>query len=274
MRTLNHQLLFQLATFIVLIFNTQFTYSHASIEDENTINNLVETHGKNNVVNFILQKRNGKITIQKKKSFLNVSGRPEMKLVTAKSINNDLKILKMDLSTLEPELVAYIENEAKMKQKARESLSKSSSIGSDNEIPLSKQLKHQINITESKYNEADDEYDRKRLKKELSKLKRKYKEAKYNEKYNPGGDSNSSGNSRKTNRYSSYSSSCDNYKSQLKKMTEASYRHKVYYCGDRTYSAEHPKTCGKYRYSSQYSVEQYKDKLSQLRSKISKYCKS
>lgn len=274
MRPVNPQFFLQLATFIIFVFNTQFTYSYASIEDENTINKIIETHGKNNVVNFILQKRNGKITIQKKKSFLNATGRPDLTLVTAKSINNDLKILKMDISSLQPELDTYIESESKIKQKEEESLSKSPSSSDDQEIPLSRQLKHKINITQSQYNEADTEYDRKKLKKQLSRLQRKYKEAKYNEKYNPGGNSNSSRKSQKSTRYNSNSSSCNSYKTQLKKITEASYRHQIFYCNERTYREEHPKTCGKYRYTKQYSLQEYKDEVTRLRSKISKYCQS
>jgi len=274
MRTVNHQLLVQLAVFIVLIFNTQFTYANASSEDESRINALVETYGKNSIVNFILQKRNGKITIQKKKSFLNATGRPDITLVTPKSINNDIKILKIDINNLESELETYVENETKIKQKEEESLSKSLSSDNGNGIPLSKQLLHKIKITQSHYNKAENKYDRKKLKKELSKLQRKYKEAKYNEKYNPGGNSTSSRKSTKSNSYNRSSSSCDNYKAQLQKLTEASYRHQIFYCSDRTYRAENPKTCGNYRYSKQYSLEQYKDELNRLRSNISKYCKS
>lgn len=274
MRTVYHQPLIQLAAFILLVFSTQFTYAIASSEDENSINVLVETYGKNNIVNFILQKRNGKITIQKKKSFLNATGRPDMTLVTPKSINNDLKILKMDISNFESELEAYVENETKIKQKEEESLSKPLSSDGGSDIPLSKQLLHKIKVTQSHYNKADNEYDRKKLKKELSKLQRKYKEAKYNEKYNPGAKSTSSSKSKKSASYNRSSSSCNNYKAQLQKLTGASYRHQVFYCSDRTYRNENPKTCGNYRYSKKYSLDQYKDEITRLRSNISKYCKS
>lgn len=274
MRTVNHQLFLQLAAFIFLIFNTQLSHSYASIDDENKINKLVETHGKNHLVNFILQKRNGKITIQKKKSFLEVTGRPDINLVTAKSINNDLKIIAMDISSLEPELATYIENESETKQKEKENLSKSNSMSGDDDVPLSKQYEYQIKTTQFKYDRAENEYDRKKLKRELSRLQRKYKEAKYNEKYNPDETSNSSSKPRKSSRYNSYSGSCDRYKAQLKKLTEASNRHQIFFCNDRTYRAEHPKTCGKYRYSKQYTLQEYKDELNQIRSNIAKYCKT
>ena len=70
MRTVSHQSLLQMVAFIVFIFNTQLTYSYASTDDESTINNIIEAHGKNNVVNFILQKGHGKITIQIKSPLL------------------------------------------------------------------------------------------------------------------------------------------------------------------------------------------------------------
>lgn len=272
MRTVSHQSLLQIVIFIVFVFNTQFTHSYASIDDENTINKIFETYGKSNVVNFILQRRNGKITIQKNKSFLNATGRPDITLVTAKSINNDLGILKLDISNLDAELDTYIKKESKKKQKKDDSLSKLSSLSDNDDIPLSRILKYQIKTTQSKYNESDNEYERTRLKKELSRLQRKYKEAKYNEKYKPG--ENSAGNSRQSTKYNRYESSCKSYKTQLQKMTEASNRHQIFFCNDRTYRAEHPKSCGKHKYSKQYSLQEYKDELSRLRNNISKYCRS
>ena len=269
-----NQQLIQLVAFIIFLFNTQFSWAHASADDEEMINKIVETHGKVHVVNFILENRNGKITIQKKKSFLNVTGKPDLNLVTAKSINNDLKILNMDTSSLELELSAYIEKTSKKQQKQQESLSKFAAINGDDEIPLSKQLKYKIDNLQAKYDYAEDEYDRKRLKKELSKLKRKYKEAKYNEKYNPGGNSSTSKKAKDYKKYSNYSSNCSSSKTKLQKLTEASFRHQVFYCNDISYRKEHPKTCAKYRYSKQYSIQQYKDELNRLRSNVSKYCKS
>jgi hypothetical protein len=273
MRTVSHQPILKLVAFIIFIFNTQFTHSYASLDDENTINNVLEKQGKNNLANFILQKRNGKITIQKNKSFVEIKGRPDIEFVTAKSIAHDLGIIKIDISNLDAELDTYIENEQKKKQIEEASLSKLSASGDDSDVPLSEKLHYQLQTLQSRYYNSDNDYDRKRLKSEISKVKRKYDEAKYNEKYNPG--SNTSDKTQKNTTYNNrYSSSCDSYKSQLSKMTDSTYRHQVFFCNDRTYRSEHPKTCGNYRYTRQYSLPEYKDEINRLRANISKYCES
>jgi len=270
MRKVNQQSLLKTVAFIFLIFNTHFTYSFASVDDENAINKIFETHGKTSVVNFILQKNHGKITIQKKKSFLNVTGRPSITLVTAKSVNHDLKNLKIDISTLEAELDTYIKKESKKQQKANNNLRKLASDNDKDEIPLSQKLKHQIRKTQSKYDKADSDYESEQLKKELSKLQKKYRKAKYDEKHHPDGYlADKSSRNKKTYRNKSY---CKSYKSQLQKLTESSYRHSVFFCKDKTYRAKNPRSCSKYRYTKQYSLQEYKDKINKLRQDISNNC--
>lgn len=272
MRKVNHKSLLQIVTLIVFIFITPFTYAYSSIDEENTVNNIFETHGKSNVVDFILRKRNGKITIQKKKSFLNASGRPDITLVTAKSIIHDLKTLNIDVSSLKPELDIYIEDEVKKRQKKANSRSNSTSESDDHEIPLSKKLRYKIKKTESEYNEAESEYERKQLKYELSRLQREYKQAKYNEKYKSDTYSpNKSQRNKKNYRNSSY---CNSKKSQLQKLTGSVKRHQIFFCSDSSYRAENPSSCGKRNYSKQYSLQEYKNEISQLRQYISKNCGS
>ena len=84
MQAISYPSLLQIVTFLIFIVNSQFNYTYASSEEENTIKKIFESHGKENVVKFILHKNNRKITIQKKKSFLSISGRPDIRLVTAK----------------------------------------------------------------------------------------------------------------------------------------------------------------------------------------------
>lgn len=48
----------------------------------------------------------------------------------------------------------------------------------------------------------------------------------------------------------------------------------IYIENDRTYRAENPNSCGKYKYSKQYTLQEYKDELSRLRQNVSKNCGS
>ena len=272
MRTANHQSLLQIAAFIIFIINTQFTNSYASIDAENTINKLFETRGKENVVNFVLEKRNGNITIQKKKSFLNVTGRPDIKLVTVKSINHDLKNLNIDINKLETELDIFIENQTKKQQKKDAQLRRGSSAGVNEQIPLSKKLEYELKNIESKYKKSSSDYERSRLKKELSRVQGKYNEAKYNEKHNI--KTSYSDNSSRNKTYKRSASYCNSLKSQLQELTLPSRRHQIFFCNDRVYRNENPASCGKRKYSKQYTLQEYKDKISKLRQTISSNCDS
>ncbi len=269
MRTVSRTARLQIIVFIVLAFNIHFSY--ASMEDENIVNSVFETHGKKNVVNFLLQKNDGKITIQKKKSFTSVKGRPDIELITAKSVVYDLSNLKIETGTLKSELDIFIENEAKKKQEKINSV-RSISIDDGQGASLSKQLKYKMKLAQAKYNSSDSNSERRRLRQEISILNRAYKNAKKNEAstfrvYFP--DSNS-----KTTEYKRNSSSCNRMKTQLQKLTGSVFRHQVFFCKDREYRAKNPQSCGNYRRTQNYSLKGYKSEISQLRSKIAKDCSS
>ena len=271
MQTVSLQSFLKIVTFVFFIFNAHFTYSFASTDDENTISNIFETHGKTNVVNFILERNRGKITIQKKKSFINATGRPDLTYITAKSVNHDLKNLKIDVNSLETELDIYINKVSKKKQKKDDSLKRLDSGSDMNEILLSTKLNHQVKITQAKYNAAESDYERKQLKYKLTRLQREYKKAKYNEKHNP--DANLSNESSRNKKNYGSSSYCERYKSQLQDLTKSSYRHQVFFCKERSYRVENPKSCRNYKYGGQ-SLKEYKDKINKLRQNVSKYCKT
>ncbi len=272
MQMVSLQSFLKIVTFVFFIFNAHFTYSFASTDDENTISKIFETHGKTNVVNFILERNRGKITIQKKKSFISSTGRPDLTYITAKSVNHDLKNLKIDVSSLDTELDIYIDKVSKKQQKMDDSLKRLDSESDTNEIPLSTKLKHQVKITQAKYNAAESDYERKQLKYELTRLQREYKKAKYNEKHNPDASlSNKSSPNKKNYKSTSY---CESYKSQLQKLTESSYRYQAFFCNERSYRVENPKSCSNYKYRGQSSLKEYKEKINKLRQNISKHCKS
>jgi len=267
MEIISHQSLLKIAACIFFIFNAQLTC--AAMNDEDIVNKIFETHGKQNVVDFISQKREGKITIQKDKSFLNIRGRPDIKLITAKSVIQDLKILKIDASTLEIELDIYIENESKKQQEENDKINKSASLNDDKEPLLSSKLKYQIETTQSKYNESTNTSERRRLSKELSILRRAYKQAKDNEKsklrvYFPD----------KKTKTTRSPGQCKSIRSKLADLTEASYRHQIFFCNDRSYRIKNPKSCGGNKYGPKYTLQQYKDEVSRLRMEASKYCGS
>lgn len=256
MPTINHQSLLAIATFIFLIFNTLLTCTHASINDENEINKIFKSHGKKNVVSFIFQKRDGRITIQKNKSFLNIKGKPDIALITAKSIIQDLGILKINISDLKAELDIHIEKESKKKD---EELNNLSPISDDNDILLSDKLNRQIQIIQSKYNKTDSVSERRKLKKQLSNLKRSYKKAKQKEK--------PSHNKKRRSE-----SSCNRAKLKLKELTNPDYRHRIFFCNDRNYRNENPKLCDSSKHVRRYTPEEHKDELRRLRLESSKYC--
>jgi hypothetical protein len=271
MRKIAHSSLLQLLIFFVFSFNTLFTYSYAST-DEDRINEIIETHGKNNVINFLLKKRNGKITIEKNRSFLNVSGKPDKTFVSVKSINHDLNIIKLDISDFEIEFDEYIQDVTKKNDERNRNLDSLASADDDEEIPLSKKLKYQISVLEFKYKKSDDEYERGQLDNELSRLRRKYKQAKYKEKYNlPSETSQDSNRKKSTYRNVSY---CNNAKEKLRTRTQASYRHQIFYCNDRAYRRKNPQSCGDYKSSRKYSLKQYKDEIKKLRDNVAKSCGS
>lgn len=271
MRKIAHSSLLQLLIFFVFVFNTLFTYSYASTDEENRINEITETHGKNNVIDFLLKKRNGKITIEKNRSFLNVSGKPDKTFVTVKSINYDLNIIELDISNFEVELDKYILDVTKKHEEKNRNLNSLDSAGDDEGIPLSKKLNYQISVLEFKYKNSDDEYQRGQLDNELSRLRRKYKQAKYKEKYNLPDETSQYSKRKSTYRNVSY---CNSAKEKLSQRTQASYRHQVFYCNDRDYRRKNPKSCGDHRSSRKTSLKQYKEEIRKLRENVAKTCSS
>ncbi len=267
MRTVVPKLFFLKIVVMFFMMNTQFT--HASSHDENLIDKMFATHGKSNVVNFILENRNGKITIQKNKSFLDVRGRPDMTLVTAKSINYDLKLLKMNINNLSSGLDKYTKNKA---NKKREKDGRLKSLNSSLEVLPSKKLKYKLDRMQLKYKEADGDYERRRLKRELGRLERKYNDAKFNEKHGVSNDTYS--RKQQGSKYKRSTGYCDRYKSQLKKLTSAAYRYKIYFCNDYASRVKNSKSCSKYGYSGQYSKQEYKNEINRARKNVLENCSS
>ncbi len=252
-----------------MFFMISAQFTHASSHDENLINKMFATHGKSNVVNYILESRNGKITIQKNKSFLDVRGRPDMTLVTAKSVNYDLKLLKVKINNFSFGLDKYTKNEADKKREKDDGLK---ALSSSPEVLLSKKLKYKLDRMRLKYKEAAGSYERRRLKRELSRIERKYNDAKFTEKHGRSNDSYSG--AQQGSKYKKSDSYCDRYKSQLKKLTSTAYRYQVYFCNDYASRVKNSKSCSKYGYSRRYSKQEYKNEINQARKNISENCSS
>lgn len=267
MRTVVPKLFFSKIIFMFFMMHAQF--AHASSYDENLIDKMFVTHGKSNVVNFILENRNGKITIQKNKSFLDVRGRPDMMLVTAKSINYDLKLLKINVNDLNLGVDKYTKNKL---NKKREEDGRIKAKNSSPEVLLSKKLKYKLDRMKLKHREASGSYERRRLKRELRRLERKYNDAKFTEKH--GKSNYSSSRAQKGSKYKRGDSDCEIYKSELKKLTSPAYRYKIYFCSDYASRVKNSKSCGKYGYTGRYSKQEYKSEINQARKNISESCSS
>ena len=263
MRTTTHQALLKIVTFLLFTIIVHPSHSYASVSDENEINKIFETHGKKNVVQLISKKRKGKITIEKNKSFLNVSRKPDINLVTAKSIIQDLKILKMEISELKNELDTFIEDEKK-KREDRENSLNYASTGERETISLTQQLELQIKDVQSKYNKTDSISERSRLSKELSKLRRSLRNAKKD---------NQSRSRTHIPDSKADSHNCISIKEKLQKLTEPSYRHEIFFCGDRSYRKENPDLCKQSRYVRPHTIEEHTDEIRKLRLQESKNCK-
>jgi len=182
MGTTSDQLLLKLFVFIFIILKSQISY--ALMNDEEAINKIFETHGKENVVGLISQRRDGYITIQKDTSFINNRGRPNIEFVTAKSIIQDLKILKIDISTLKAELDIYVENKSKNLQEENDRLAKSDSMRENNKKRdlSSREIQEKMKALKSKFNMSLPADERMRIQKELVGLRKDYRQSKKNEK--------------------------------------------------------------------------------------------
>ena len=239
----------------------------ATMADEKSIEELFQTYGKNNVVKVIRKKRNGKVTIEKNKSFTNGYGRPNPLFITPKSTIEDLKILEMSIN----ELTSTLEEQKKQQEKdSKKNETPTSDTTSTREAaPLSAQLNQKINVTRDNYNKASSTSEKRRLKVELSILQSAYNRAKKNEKsklrvYFPDKNKNTI--------YKKISSACLNPKTQLQKIGNPVFRHQVYFCGDREYRKQNKIICKGYSYGKQYEINEYKKDINRLREQVSANC--
>jgi len=242
---------------------------YASMGEEKAIEGLIETYGKDNLVKVILEKRDWKVTIQKNKSFADAYGRPDLSLITPKSVVYDLKTLKMSINEFTNALEEQQKQQAIQNEENDRAIHDSTS--KRNTIPLSTKLNKKIEITREQYNNASSHSERRRLKKEISILQSAYKKAKENEKsklrvYFP--------EKKKNRNYSYNSSSCKRAKTKLQEMTDTVYRHQIFFCSDRQYRKENPNSCEGYKYGSQYDLREYKKEVNRLREQVSTSCKS
>lgn len=236
------------------------------------IDTLIDTYGKALVIDVITDKRHGKVTILKNKTFRDARGRPDPELVTALTVAEDLKIIDMSIDSFTGEL-----------DKARELKAEEDSIQSVPNVadvpaePLkSRELKAELDRTRNKLKHASTSYELSRLKREVRKLDRKYKQALYNEKHGTGNKQKRSSSSRKYSRYSA--ASCERAKEQLQQVTDTRYRHKMFFCKDRKYRQENPRTCSassgnRYGYSRNYDINKHKEKVAKLRANVERSCK-
>ena len=258
MKTITPKLSLQLVTFILSIFSV---YAYASTDEEHAINQIFETHGKENLIELISKKRNGEITIEKNKSFLNIKGKPDHKFISAKSILQDLIAIKMQIGNLKTELDTHIAYKLKKQQEEEKvRLTNLASKKKSHDVSLSSELNQKLKITEYKYNETDSFYERRRLENEISILKTAYRRAKNNERsilrvYFP---------EEKPRKYIN-TSYCNNTRSKLSQLTKPDYRYQTFFCNDRVYRKQNPKSCGKYKYIRNYTLHEYKDEIRRLR---------
>ena len=183
---MNNHLLLQIVAFILFSINAQFSLIYASTNDEQAISKIFETHDKENVVSYISQKRNGKITIQKNKGFLNVRGRPNLAFITEKSIIEDLKILKIDINTLKANLSSHIKSVSEKRQEELNDLTvinepqdiernESRQNGQGSQKEFSERIKDAIKKVQYNLEHANNDDHRRRLKKLLTRLETTYK---------------------------------------------------------------------------------------------------
>ena len=127
-----------------------FSPGYASMADEKLVEGLIETHGKDNVVQIILEKRDWKITIQKNRTFGDSYGKPDLSFITPKSIIYDLKLLNMSIN----DLASALDEQQKQQAILNEENERASTVStlSQTSIPLSTELNHKIELTREEYN--------------------------------------------------------------------------------------------------------------------------
>lgn len=260
----NASLTFALLTLLscVLLHSTS---ALASFDDEKSIEKLFETYSKDNIINLISSKRDGKITIQKYKSFIDAFGRPNPDLITPKSVLQDLKLLHINVAEFTKDLEE--QHQTGLNNKSDSNAEPAISTKSPT-IPLSVQLEEKIKITKENYYKSTSTSEKRRLQKELTILRSAKRRAEKNEKsrlrvYFP-----------ETNKSKHYNSSyCQRAKDDLQELTDPVTRHQIFFCSDRKYRKENPSTCNDYRYRKKYNLKQYRDEVNRLRDRVKANCK-
>ena len=244
----------------------------ASIGDEKLIEKLFSMHGKYNVAKVILDKRNGTITIQKNRSFIDNYGKPRLSYITPKSILYDLGLVGMSIS----ELKVAAKVQQNKQTKVDEELKKASAVSSalpetETRVALSSELKQKIALTKQKYLNARDNTQKRRYQTELSILRNAYRRALKNEK--PKVRRYSSNETKRKKVYKKNSSGCRHAKTQLKALSNPVARHQVFFCSDRKYRKQNPKSCDGQGYGRQYDLKTYQKEVARLKNQVSQSCK-
>ena len=244
---------------------------YSANDDETAINEIFTTYGKENVINFISQKRNGRITIQKNRSFADTYGKPATSLITHRTILQDLKILHMSIADLDDELDA-IKSEQE-RNNAENSPRETAALTTPPHTPLSVDLNKKIINLQKKYDQTDSVSERKKIRKELRILRRAYRDAKRNEQ------PRTVSTSKKTYNNDYATRRCNEAKDKLQQLTSPEFRHQVFFCNDRKYRSENPRTCGdatstSYRYLRYRDRKLYTDDVNRARNRVKQVCKN
>lgn len=245
---------------------------YASIGDEKLIEKLFSMHGKYNVAKVILDKRNGAITIQKNRSFVDSYGKPRLSYITSKSILYDLGLVGMSIS----ELKAAAKMQQNKQSKIDEELNKASIAppalpAAAAPVALSSELKQKIALTRQKYLNARDNTQKRKYQTELSILRNAHRRAVKNEK--PKVRRYSSNETKRKKIYKKNSSGCQYAKTQLKALSNPVARHQVFFCSDRKYRKQNPKSCAGQGYGRQYGLKAYQKEVAKLKNQVSQSCK-
>ncbi len=243
---------------------------YASIGEEKLIEKLFSMHGKYNVAKVILDKRNGTITIQKNRSFIDSYGKPRLSYITSKSIIYDLGLIGMSISELKVAAKVQQQKQAKID----EALNKASVAPTtlpNSPVTLSTELKQKISITKQKYLNTRDNAKKRQYQIELSILRNAYRRALKNEK--PKVRLHSPNETKRKKVYKASSSNCQYAKTHLKALSNPVTRHQVFFCSDRKYRKQNPASCGGQGYGRQYDLKNYQKEVVRLKEQVSKSCR-
>lgn len=262
------------ASFLVMLslyVAIQSSLCYASAGEEKLIQKLFSLHGKYNIAKVILDKRNGTITIQKNRSFIDSYGKPRLSYITPKSIVYDLGLIGMSISELKAAAKVQQQKQAKTDE-ASNKVSVASSTLPKTPVALSTELKQKIAITKRKYLNARDNAQKRQYQIELSILRNAYRRALKNEKpkvrlYSPN-------ETKRKKVYKANSSSCQYAKAQLKALSNPVNRHQVFFCSDRKYRKQNPASCGGQGYGRQYGLKAYQKEVARLKDQVEKSCRS